>query len=86
MQPFTRSNDVFYPIVIDGEITNFKMMIFNRQGVMIFKTENILIGWDGYYQNKIQPQDVYIYKVTGRYNSGEKFERTGNVLLLRVEN
>lgn len=86
MQPFTRSNDVFYPIVIDGEITNFKMMIFNRQGVMIFKTENILIGWDGYYQNKLQPQDVYIYKVTGRYNSGEKFEKTGNVLLLRVEN
>lgn len=85
-QPYTRSNDVFYPIVVDGEITDFEMQIFNRMGVLLFKTSDIAIGWDGYYQNKLQPQDVYIYKVTGRYNSGDKFEKTGNVLLLRVDN
>lgn len=86
LQSSTRSNDVFYPIVVDGEVTNFEMKIFNRMGVLIFKTNNILIGWDGYYQGKLQPQDVYIYKATGRYNSGEKFEKVGNVLLLRVDN
>jgi len=86
MQPYTRSNDVLYPILVDGEITEYQLMIFNRMGVMIFKSNDIKIGWDGYYQNKLQPQDVYIYKVSGRYNSGERFEKVGNVLLLRVEN
>lgn len=85
-QPYTRSNDVFYPIVINGEITDYELKIFNRMGVLIFKTDDILVGWDGYYQDKLQPQDVYVYKVTGRYNSGEKFEKTGNVLLLRIDN
>lgn len=85
-QPYTRSNDVLYPIVIDGEITDYELLIFNRMGVLLFKSKDINVGWDGYYQNKLQPQDVYVYKVTGRYNSGEKFEKVGNVLLLRVDN
>ncbi|MBN1990908.1 MAG: immunoglobulin domain-containing protein [Bacteroidales bacterium] len=84
--PLDRSNDVFYPIVINGTLSEFEMRIYNRAGVLIFETNDILIGWDGYYKNKLLPQDVYIYKVTGRYNSGDKFQKVGNVLLLRIDN
>jgi gliding motility-associated-like protein len=77
-----RSNDVFFPIVIDGEITNFEMKIFNRSGVMVFKTDDINIGWDGYYKNKLLPQGIYVYSVSGRFNNGEPFTQAGTVLLI----
>jgi gliding motility-associated-like protein len=76
------SNDVFYPIVINGGIQNYKMQIFNRWGVQIFESNDISIGWDGYYKGKLMSEDVYIYKVTGNYNSGKKLLITGDVLLM----
>jgi len=81
-----RSNDVFYPIIIDGEITDYELKVYNRSGVLVFKSNDIKVGWDGYYKNKLLPQDVYIYKVSGRYNSNETFQEVHNVLLIRKDN
>jgi PKD repeat protein len=83
--PKDRSNDVFFPIVINGDLTDYELRIYNRTGVLIFKSNDVKIGWDGYYKSKIQPQDVYIYVATGRYNSGEAFRKAGNVLLIRKD-
>lgn len=76
---------MFFPIVINGDITDYELRIYNRTGVLIFKSNDVKIGWDGYYKSKIQPQDVYIYVATGRYNSGEAFRKAGNVLLIRKD-
>jgi gliding motility-associated-like protein len=76
------SNDVFYPIVIVGDIDNYKMQIFNRWGVLLFESNDINIGWDGYYKGKLMMEDVYIYRVTGNYNSGKKFTISGDILLM----
>jgi hypothetical protein len=84
--PLDRSNDVFYPIVTDGEILDYEFKIFNRAGVMIFRTNDIKLGWDGYYKNKMLPQGVYVYYVTGRYNNGEPFKKVGNVMLIVKDN
>ena len=81
-----RSNDVFYPIIIDGEITDYEMYVYNREGVLVFQSKDIKKGWDGYYKGKVLPQDIYIYKVTGRFNSGDKFQIVHNVLLVRKDN
>jgi hypothetical protein len=81
-----RSNDVFYPILAEGEILDYELRVFNRAGVMVFRSNDINIGWDGYYKNKMLPQGVYIYSVTGRYNNGEPFKQVGNVLLIVKDN
>jgi gliding motility-associated-like protein len=77
-----RSNDVFYPIMLNGDLDEYEMFIYNRQGVQVFKSDRIEVGWDGYYRGRLLPQDVYVYMVRGKYNSGKPFQRTGNVLLI----
>ncbi len=84
--PQDRSNDVFYPIVVDGDLDEYEMLVYNRSGVLLFKTKDVNKGWDGYYKNKMLPQDVYIYLVQGKYNNGQPFKMTGNVLLIVKDN
>jgi gliding motility-associated-like protein len=80
--PLDRSNDVFYPILADGEVLDYELKVFNRAGVMVFQSNDINIGWDGYYKDKLLPQGVYVYYITGKYNNGEPFKEVGNVLLI----
>ena len=75
------SNDVFLPIV-EG-VTEFQMEIYNRWGEMMFATQNQTIGWDGYYNGRLSPQGVYLYKIELKFISGESTTRVGDVTLLR---
>lgn len=74
-------NDVFYPIT-EGVI-QYKMQIFNRWGELIFETGDRNHGWDGYYNGRICPQDVYIYKIDFRYLDGVEESKFGDVTLIR---
>ncbi|MDD3892654.1 MAG: PKD domain-containing protein [Bacteroidales bacterium] len=74
-------NEVFHPIEV--AVAEFKMMIFNRWGEQIFESNDIKIGWDGYYNGKLCNQDVYVYRAVGKYTNGSMFEVKGNVTLLR---
>ncbi len=74
------SNDVFFPI---GEgIDDYRLEVFNRWGVLVFESEDINVGWDGYYDNKLLEEGVYVWKVTGKYNNGKDFKKVGTVLLI----
>jgi hypothetical protein len=74
------SNDVFYPI---GEgLEEYHLEIFNRWGILIFESYDINVGWDGYYDNKLLNEGVYVWKVTGKYNNGKDFKKVGTVMLL----
>jgi gliding motility-associated-like protein len=77
------SNDVFYPIVINGGIKEYHISIFNRWGVLLFESNDIDVGWDGYYKNQLVTQDIYIYHVSGVYNDDKRFSITGDVLLMK---
>lgn len=77
------SNDVFYPIVVMGDIEKYKLQVYNRWGMSIFESNDINIGWDGYYKGKLVAEGIYIYRVTGIYNSGEAFSVTGDFLLIK---
>ncbi len=79
--PQDMSNDIFHPV---GEgIDEYKLEIFNKWGERLFISEDFRIGWDGYYNGELMPQDVYIYKAEGRFSNGAAFEKMGNVTLLR---
>jgi gliding motility-associated-like protein len=74
-------NDVFYPLT-EG-VRSFKMYIFNKWGEVIFFTEDLNVGWDGYFNGQLCPQDVYVYKLELEYVNGEEEIRVGDVNLLR---
>jgi gliding motility-associated-like protein len=76
-----QENKIFLPAVIDNVI-EYHLMIFNRWGEMVFESYNKDIGWDGTYKGKPAKQDVYMYKVVGKYSSGRSFIKTGDVTLL----
>jgi gliding motility-associated-like protein len=75
------SNDVFYPI--HRGVKEYKLEIFNRWGEKIFESNDPAIGWDGYIDGKLAAQDVYVWKVTGKYKNGVIFKDAGDVTLMR---
>jgi PKD repeat protein len=74
-------NEVFHPVA-EG-VVEYKLIIFNRWGEQIFQSDDIKIGWDGYYKGKLANQDVYVWRAIGRFSNGQMFDERGNVTLLR---
>jgi gliding motility-associated-like protein len=74
-------NKVFLPAVLDN-VLEYHLMIFNRWGEMVFESFHQDIGWDGTYKGKVAKQDVYMWKVIGKYANGKSFMKTGDVTLL----
>ena len=79
--PNDYSNDVFHPIF--SGVAEYRLSIFNRWGELIFESKDTDIGWDGYYRGKLCKQDVYVWKVEGKYINGQDFIEAGDVTLLR---
>jgi len=78
-----RKTDVFYPIWNGVNKTRpYSLEIFNRWGQMIFQTNDLDRGWDGYSNGKLAPQGTYIYRATGTFMNGRLFTRTGEVNLI----
>jgi hypothetical protein len=76
--------EVFYP-VIKGEILEYQLRIFNRLGYQLFESSDPGIGWDGYFEDKLSAQGVYIWKVRGRFANGKTFIKSGDVTLIWVK-
>lgn len=74
-------NDVFLPIMLG--VTQFEMLVFNRWGELLFESTDPTVGWDGYHRGQLCPQDVYVYKISALYSSGERVVRTGDINLIR---
>jgi gliding motility-associated-like protein len=75
-------NNVFHP-VIQGGLLEFQLKVFNRKGVLLFESNDINIGWDGYYQEQLMKQDAYIWKIRGKFNNGKTFVESGDVTLIK---
>jgi PKD repeat protein len=72
-------NYVFSPI--SQGVLEYKLDIYDRWGERLFTSLNRNIGWDGYYHGKLCKQDVYVWKVTGKFANGKGFSKTGTVTL-----
>jgi len=82
-------NDVFIPLFRGVDPEAYKLQVFNRWGALIFESTDVTLGWDGKDINgNLVPQDVYVWKATGRFKvvestSGQAFEKVGDVTLIR---
>ncbi len=74
-------NRVFKPGVID-HVETYHLMIFNRWGEFIFESFDKDYGWDGYVDGRMAKQDVYVWKVEGKYSNGQTFIQSGDVTLM----
>lgn len=75
-------NDYFIPIY--GQILDVELMIFDRWGKMVYKTDDISNYWDGRsLDGNYCEQGVYVWMIEGKYLSGKIFITKGEVTIIR---
>ena len=72
---------IFHPS--SSGVTEYQLKIFSKMGILIFESNDINIGWDGYFKGQLSNAGVYIWKVRGKYRNGEPFTKMGDVTLLK---
>lgn len=78
--PTSYDNDVFRPM--HAGVESYELLIFTKWGEMIFQSQDVWTGWDGYIQGQLAATDVYAWKATARLSNGETLQQLGNVTLL----
>ena len=79
------NNDKFGPIGMYMNLfSDYKFIIFDRWGELIFQTNDINTKWDGTVKNsgKIAPEGVYVWVAKYNDEKGLKRKQTGRVTLL----
>jgi gliding motility-associated-like protein len=64
-------------------ITHMDFRIYNRWGRLVFQSTDPNVGWDGYYQGKMQAMDVYAYTLEADFSNGKHVTRKGDITLIR---
>ena len=72
---------IFHPAT--SGVSEFEMRIFSKNGILIFESNDINLGWDGYHKGQLCESGVYIWRVRGTYKNGEPFMKMGDVTLLK---
>ncbi|MDF2187612.1 PKD domain-containing protein [Paraflavitalea sp. CAU 1676] len=78
-----RGNRSSIVMVMGFGIGKMNWRIFNRWGQKVFETANRRDGWDGTFQGKLQPMDVYTYTLDVVFTDGKTLRRTGDITLIR---
>ena len=79
------TNDFFRVRGLGTDLDEFKMMIFNRWGEVVFKTNDSQEFWNGkkFNTGNEMPEDTYIWQASLKYTTGVIITDKGNVTLLR---
>jgi PKD repeat protein len=72
---------IFHPVT--SGVSDYQLRIFSKKGILIFESNDINIGWDGYLKGQLCEPGVYIWKVRGTFKNGEPFVKMGDVTLLK---
>ena len=75
------ADQVFHPVY--SGVSEYQLKIFSKLGILIFESNDVNIGWDGYFKGQIAKPGVYIWKVRGNFLNGEPFTKMGDVTLLK---
>jgi gliding motility-associated-like protein len=75
------NNDVFR--VYGKNITGFKISIMNRQGQLVYTSNNIDLGWDGTFKGELLPSQVFVYTVIYTNSKGKQYIKKGQFTLIR---
>lgn len=77
-------NNEFKPIMAAGfDPYNYELIIFNRNGEILFVSKNANVGWPGTYGGQLAPEGVYIWQIEVKDEKGIREIHRGHVSLLR---
>ncbi len=79
--PNKPATDIFHPVT-RKPVKTYNLKIFDRRGKLIFESNDINRGWDGYYRNKLVPVGVYIFVAQGRFEDGQPFTVKGDITVI----
>ena len=82
IKTYNTDNSVFHPYIYDKEVKTYQLAIYDRTGKLIFTSNELNRGWDGYYKNKLMPIGVYVYIAKFEFEDGEKITEQGNITLI----
>jgi len=74
-------NDVFKAEGLG--ILNFEMIVFNREGQIVFESHSIEDAWDGTYRNSVSEPRIYFYHLSYTDAKGNIHKKRGQVTLIR---
>ena len=69
--------------VVGFGIKEMEWNIYNRWGQKVYSSNYLKSGWDGTFNGKLQPMDVYSYTLSVTFSNGQKVTKTGDITLLR---
>jgi len=76
-------NNIFIPLNVFVNSEDYKFLIFNRWGQVVFQTGDPKAGWDGTTNGSSSPQGVYVYIIKYKNSQNKYIEKRGTVTLLR---
>lgn len=78
-------NDVFLPVVACVDPKRYYLVVYDRNGGVVFATNDTTMGWDGTINGKDCPSGVYTYFISYyRYNNlKQELLKTGKINLIR---
>lgn len=79
--PLSDKNNLFKPAQAD--VSDYRMNIYNRQGVLVFDSEDIIHGWDGRSKGEVCPSGTYVYVISFRDTEGKPHTQKGTLMLLK---
>ena len=78
------SGDVNSKVFVRGfGFAKLKFTIWTRWGEKVFETNSKNIGWDGRYNGKLLPMDVYAYTLDVEFTDGTRATKKGDITLIR---
>jgi len=80
--PQSKRIDLFHPIFVEVPV-EYRMRVFTRRGELVFETQEVFQGWDGYSHQEQAAGDVYVWMVEGKWANGQPFSYHGDVTLVR---
>jgi gliding motility-associated-like protein len=79
--PNDKSNRrIFRPL--NQGVRRYKLEIYNRWGELIFTSEDVNKGWNGFIKGEPVKQDVYVWRVTATFSNGQPYIAAGDVTVL----
>jgi len=75
-------NDIFRPNQ-NADPHTYQLLLYDRWGALLFKSQSIFKGWDGTYNGKPVPFGVYYWVASYMMADGKPLTQSGYVTLIR---
>lgn len=78
-------NDTWAPLS-PCEMADYELLIFDRWGGMVFRSQQISASWDGQQRGQLSPNGLYAYRIRYRFQSLDDvtiYQSAGLIQLLR---